>query len=434
MTAAIRVRPNPALVDDQLSVGVTGLDPGDAVTLSARLADDSRTTWRGRATFVVGPHGRLDRAGRAAAGAADVGELEGLLSQMAPEPPDRARWHPFKTALGATHVEIRADRDGREVAACDLTLQFVAPGVDRRPLCDDGLVGTVFEPSGTAAVRPVLVLGGSNGGCNEETAALLASRGLLAMALGYFDCPGLPDELVGIPLEYFERALGWLHRHPRARAGGVAVVGRSRGGELALLLGATFPVVDAVVAFVPSGIVHAGIHRGGATWHTDVPAWTLGGEPVPFLAHLREGAASAAPSGAETAPIACTPHYAADLADWEAIGRATIAVERTGGPILLLSGTEDAMWPASLFCELVMARLHAHRFAHRAEHRAFSGAGHRFVLPTLPGTVTDYAHPSDGRLYALGGSGPANARAGRLAHHAMLEWLREGAGEASGPA
>lgn len=57
----------------------------------------------------------------------------------------------------------------------------------------------------------------------------------------------------------------------------LAVWGASRGGELALLLGATFPEINAVAAWVPSGVVFwaLGIAEPGDT--RPRAAWTFRG-------------------------------------------------------------------------------------------------------------------------------------------------------------
>ncbi len=84
---------------------------------------------------------------------------------------------------------------------------------------------------------------------------MLASRGYAAFNLAYFAEPGLPRGLVNIPLEYFENAIRWMRAQPWLRDGFLAAWGPSRGGELALLLGATFPDINAVSAWVPSGVM-----------------------------------------------------------------------------------------------------------------------------------------------------------------------------------
>src|SRR5918999_3317438 len=128
-------------------------------------------------------------------------------------------------------------------------------GVVRKPVREEGLVGTLFLPDASAPRAAVLALGGAGGGLSEGAAETLAGEGFAALALAYFGLDGLPRELVEIPLEYFEGAIAWLGGHPEVDAGRVAVVGNSKGGELALLLGATYPrEVGAVVGYAPSPI------------------------------------------------------------------------------------------------------------------------------------------------------------------------------------
>ena len=148
---------------------------------------------------------------------------------------------------------------------------------------ENGLVGTLFRPAGDGPFPTVLVIGGSQGGqgFSGQCAALLAGHGYASLALSYFAGEGLPEHLVGIRLEYFARAMSWLRAQPYARDGGVAVVGRSRGGELALLLGATFPEVRTVVAYCPSNVVWGGI-RGGRM--VDRSAWAYRDRAVPHVA------------------------------------------------------------------------------------------------------------------------------------------------------
>ena len=111
----------------------------------------------------------------------------------------------------------------------------------RQPVREGGLVGTLFLPGASAPRAAVLALGGAGGGLSEGAAETFAREGFAALALAYFGLDGLPRELVEIPLEYFEGAISWLRRLPKVGAGRVAVVGNSKGGELALLLGAAYP-------------------------------------------------------------------------------------------------------------------------------------------------------------------------------------------------
>ncbi len=82
-------------------------------------------------------------------------------------------------------------------------------------------------------------------------------------------------------LERIERALCWLRDNPRVatRDGQVAVVGASKGAELALVLVATFPdLVGPVVAYAPTSVVWAGIdfNAPGAPLRS---SWSRAGRP-----------------------------------------------------------------------------------------------------------------------------------------------------------
>lgn len=101
------------------------------------------------------------------------------------------------------------------------------------------------------------MLGGSEGGlpCDSEP-SLLASHGFPTLALAYFGVPGLPSHLRLIPLEYFRRAFEWLGRQPGVDPAKLVVLGISRGGEAALLLGSTYPdLVHGVAEYVGSSKV-----------------------------------------------------------------------------------------------------------------------------------------------------------------------------------
>ena len=84
-------------------------------------------------------------------------------------------------------------------------------------------------------------------------------HGYTTFALAYFGVEGLPRELVKIPLEYFKKGFDWLRTQDTVDGRRLGVVGGSKGGELALLLGATFPEIKVVVARAPSGTPRAGV-------------------------------------------------------------------------------------------------------------------------------------------------------------------------------
>ena len=417
----ITAGPPTGLVDDPIRILVSEGRSGERVLLRGRLIDHSGLTWESWAEYRLDQNGAVDLAEAEPISGTYTGvDPAGLCWSMRPLDSAAARDH--SPTSGTRPITLRFTVEGGKetAAAVEVERGWIGPGVSREPLERDDLKAFLWVPAGPPPFRPVLSFGGSDGGVHEESAALLASRGFLTLALPYFRFPGLPPDLVSIPLEYFGRAIQHLAHDPRADGGGVGLVGRSRGGELSLLLAATFREVDAAVAYVPSGIVHSGIPASDESWQSDVPSWTWQGEPVPYLAHVAADASAASlPS-----PARLTPLYCADLSKWAEVQAAAIPVEKSSARLLLISGVDDAMWPSSLFSELVLGRLQAHGEGHRVRHIAYPAAGHRFNFPTLPGTVTASVHPADGRLYEYGGTPEGNSRAGLAAHIEAVTWLR----------
>jgi dienelactone hydrolase len=288
---------------------------------------------------------------------------------------------------------------------------------------EDGLVGTLFVPPGAGPHPVVITLSGSGGGLSEGGAALYASHGYAGFALAYFNYADLPDDLIEIPLEYFETAIRWLQRQPRLDGDRIAVAGTSRGGELVLLLGATFPAVKAVVAYVPSGIVHGGIGRSGVRGAS--PAWTHRGEAIPYIQPRPEKLSAEPPPPPKGEPIPLTPRFLRGLEDEEAAARAEIPVERINGPVLLISGKDDAMWPSTRLAEIARRRLEQHHFPHPYRHLAYADAGHMIGTPYLPTTVLASRHPLTGELFAYGGTPKGYAAAREDSWREILKMLSE---------
>jgi dienelactone hydrolase len=411
--------PRSALVDEPFAITVEKLSPGARVAISSRLVDDAGQTWSASATFRADATGRVDvrRDAPEAGGSYRGVEPMGLVWSLRPQKEGSGNPMLFRRRLDPMRMVIEVATDEGSASAT-LERLSVAPTVTRTEVRDRGLVGTLFEPAGTPAPA-LVVLGGSGGGLTEPLAALFASHGFAALALGYFAAPGLPEELKNIPLEYFETAFDWLRDRPSVRAERVGVVGSSRGGELALLLGATFPRVGAVVSYAPSALVYGGLGRTG----TGVtPAWLYRGEAVPWFQPSRP---PAPPAAAQSGPIPLTPGFLAGLEDRPAVERALIPVERVNGPILLVSGDDDQMWPSSRYASMVMSRLRERGHAFADQHLAYPGCGHLVNFPYVPTTVDASKHPITGHVFAYGGTPEGQAHAREDSWPRVLAFLRD---------
>lgn len=266
-------------------------------------------------------------------------------------------------------------------------------------ISEDGIVATLYTPPDVSGRLPgVITLGGSGGGLDEPTARysrLIAQRGYLVLQLAYFDAPGLPKDLELIPLEYFDTAINWLRAQPHVDPGRIGIVGGSIGGETALTVASHYPQIKVVIATMPSSVVWPGIvHHPGEPAST----YTLGGKPLPYL-----------PYGGPFTTIYGL--YAKGLLALDQHQDAIIPVEDINGPVMLVCGKSDTLWPSCPMSEQVAARLKAKHFGHRVALLEYADAGHAVF-----GKPHDPHSPGIDKLAELGGTPQGNnaARADSL--------------------
>jgi hypothetical protein len=111
--------------------------------------------------------------------------------------------------------------------------------------------------------------------------------------------------------------------------------------------------------------------------------------------------------------IRLAPAYLEFAADAKRADPAVIQVERIEGPVLLISGKEDALWPSAHFGELIVERARLNGFDFPLEHLSYGGAGHSIGAGFAPTTVNQGYHPIRKATIDLGGTpeGLAKARA-----------------------
>jgi dienelactone hydrolase len=416
----IVVEPRVATIDIARNITLHGFARGEPVTVTATLRHNDSSMWRGEAVFVADPEGHADlRMMAPSSGTYDGVSSMGLVWSMR----QTGESVPLGTPFDQTAVQTVRLTATAASGAADASFEqcFIAPGVQVRPIHEDGVVATLFTPPQPGPHPLVIVLSGSGGGLMEARAALFSAHGYAALALGYFGAPGLPPTLSQIPLEYFERALKWVRR--TLEPGFVALVGVSRGGELALLLGATMPgQIDAVAAYVPSSVTNGVLNAGRPGEHRHAAAWSWRGRNLPVLAQDNPRADwdlfDRAPP-----PKRQTPAFLAALGDAQATSRASIAVEQIRGPIMLISGRDDALWPSARFGELIAQRLAAAGYPYPVCHLCYDDAGHTIGYPYCPTTVLARAHPVSRLELAYGGTAAGNARASTESWPALLAFL-----------
>jgi dienelactone hydrolase len=416
----LQVAPMAGMVDQPVEIRVAGLRPGDRAEIHARLRDDRKRLWESHAVFVADGDGCVNLAGQEPVTGTYSGvDVMGLFWSMALDPARSGPPSSFvKKELPAAVVDLEVKAERGKTASARLERNFVAPGTEVRDVREEELVGRLFVPPGADKRPAVIVLGGSGGGLDWEKAGMISSHGYVTLALAYFGIPPLPRILRQIPLEYFATAVAWLRRQDSVRQNQIATLGASKGAELALLMGATFSEIRAVIGISSSGVHWQGFGKGPAA------SWTHAGcslpyAPVPMTRFRWESLFHLLTSQ----PVAFRRLYELALRNREAVQLAAIPVEKIRGPVLLISGSDDQVWPSGEMSRMIMERLAANGFPYPFEHLCCDSAGHSFRGPYSPATVVHTNHPGIPGEILLGGSPAANARGQRESWEKTIAFL-----------
>jgi dienelactone hydrolase len=398
----LQVIPDHAMVDESVAVRAGGLRPGEDIAIRAGLVDGAGKPWASEARFLADAQGAVDTSRQAPSeGSYKEVSSTGLIWSMKPTEKHTLAYTP-PPDLAPQAIEFRLVRIGGEVSTTQLEQLRLAKGV-RQIKVQGQLHGVLFVP-GTEGRHPgVLVLGGWEGGVPNEQAAWLASHGFAAFALAYFRYEGLPQALEGIPLEYFGGALTWMMNRLEILPDHIAVVGTQRGGELALQLGSMYGQIKAVVAYAPASFRHPAWASYGTP--TSLPyAWTWRGQPLGYMSMRLQRAPMANPAS---------------------VTHAAIRVEETRGPILLICGENDEVWPSSMMADAIVGRLKGVHFSYPVQVLKCPHAGHQAGRPEIvPSWQGALPHPVTGRGVIFGGTPKGDAESSLDAIPKVLEFLR----------
>jgi len=234
-----------------------------------------------------------------------------------------------------------------------------------------------FPPSGNEKSIAIMFIGGSEGGLpTYYDIKKYTSIGYPCYMVGYFGTKNTPDRLEMIPLEYLDNAISIFKTFPEVQDKKIIVYGGSKGGELALLLASTNKNIEGVIAAVPSSVVFQGL--GGKF----LSSWSYKDEPVPFVPFAPYDYSKIVNSQ-------YVELYKFSLDQKEAVEKAIIHVEKINGPILILTGKDDTMWPSTQMGEMIIKRLEYRNFSFWYKHIAYENAGHTLNENNMMGGTFD---------------------------------------------
>lgn len=400
-------------------IAVTGLAAAEPIDFQLTLRDARGQTWRSHARLRANLEGVADTATAAAEHGSYRGvDASGLFWSMQPDG-GHGSPAPFPLQPSAdgllfepVPMQLRVVRAGKEIATRTLLRRLSSTDVVAQVVDVQGQRGHLYAPRRAlqpGARTPALVtLGGAEGGIEAANAyaAWLASNGYIALAVAYYRAPGLPQDLIEVPIEPVQQAVDWLSRHARVDAQRIGLMGGSWGATVALAVASHEPRVRTVVSWVGSPAPFRGIRR-------DVP-------PADY-----RGVDRAALSW-QGKPLGYLP-YREDI-DWSrpdatharALEQAMLPIERINGPVMLVAGGDDQLGDSGRMAAVAQRWLSTRRTRPMADEVAWYGdAGHLIGQMLQPTTLRHDTGPH----VPVGGTPQGYARADREAGQRVLAFL-----------
>lgn len=423
MGPVIEVTPERSRIDAPIQITAAGLVPRERVTIRTRVVDGALREWESVAIVDADGAGVVDLSRMAPCeGSTYLGvDGQGLLWSM--KGPDQSK---FFTRNLPVELEYRSEllRGDSVIASAHFRRHF-GEDVTYEWVHEPPVVGTFARPNDGLPHPGVLLLHGSESADLAAAATLIASEGYSVLALRWFGCEDRPPHLVNVDLNDVDDVVTYMYNDDRVLGDRIAVIGMSRGAELALEVAADNVNVGLTIALSPSSIRQAGI---GENYSFKDPAWVRDGEPLEWVSGGSGFGMMVMylSSVIRRKPMRQTRGFLEDLhKKVEAVERSAIPVEKCNGPLVLIVGDDDGLWPSQEYAERIAGRLADAEWPGTLRVECLPGAGHFVGLPYALPSLPPMCILKPTLLFSIdfGGSASANAESARKVWQIVQEEL-----------
>ncbi|KAL0962687.1 hypothetical protein UPYG_G00343980 [Umbra pygmaea] len=339
------VQPTRGLVDEKIQVVVNNLPPLFPVTLHSLHHSEDKDYWEAFGHYTSSNLGMVTVTKDASLGGTYEGtEPMGLLWSMQPVPGSR-------TGLRLRKMDVLTPYDER---------WYLAPGVQRIDVREDGVKGTLFLPPGPGPFPGVLDLWGGGGGLVEYRSGLLASHGFVSMALEYLSSD--KDRTSRLEYKYFENAFRIVQQHPLVMKERIALFGLSLGTSVSLTMAAYSEVISPRCCVCISG---SHVHPLNISLHDVFTKFIENAHKTRFDEEGRMVWKDI------ILPIPSDPEEKVDMG-------------RIKCPLMLVVGEDDQNWATVESAEDMAQMMHAAGNKHLLTTLRYPGAGHLIEPPYTP--------------------------------------------------
>ncbi|XP_061583430.1 bile acid-CoA:amino acid N-acyltransferase-like [Cololabis saira] len=389
--------PARSLIDEQISIRGHVLPPHCPVTLRAQMHSDDGDLWESFAHYNTPASGTLSLTSDHSVGGSYLGcEPMGLFWGMEPAPGGREGLRlrkknvetPYNVHISLLEGHVSPSQGmGAELAAVTVERWYMAPGVRRIEIVQNGIVGTLFLPPGPGPCPAMLDMWGMGGGLPEYRSSLFASRGYASLSLAYIghkDLPG-PPNTVNVGDSYFKAAFQLLQDHCQVIADRVGIIGLSFGCYLALRIATVTGVKPSCVICIngPIGSAMLLTDKDGrrATFESSQKYWNYDDQGRVVFKEL-------------SLPANLSPE-------------SIIKLENVSCPLMYIVGEDDLNASSIETADVIEETLRSAGKSELFTRLSYPGAGHLIEPPYSPNSRTSMWSIKPKKLITVWGGHPA---------------------------
>ncbi|KAM3877888.1 peroxisomal succinyl-coenzyme A thioesterase-like [Diretmus argenteus] len=411
--------PARALIDEQITIKGHFLPPHSPVTVCAKMHSEDGDLWEAFSHYNTNENGVVNLSRDHSVGGSYLGcEPMGLFWGLQPAPGERDGLRLRKKNVETPYIVHVSLLDGHvspsesfkdggqstERAALTVERWYMAPGVRRIEIRQNGIVGTLFIPFGPGPFPAMLDMWGMGGGLVEYRSALFASRGFVSFSLAYIGHKELPGPLnrLNVGDAYFKSAFCLIQDHPQVCGDRIGVIGLSFGVFLALRLASQTGINPTCVICVngPMGSYNKLADADGRSeaFDGDQKHWTYDEQGYVSFREI-------------SSPANILPENNAKVEDVDC-------------PILYIAGEDDLSCASTDNANKIEEALRSVGREHLFSRLSYPGAGHLIEPPYTPNARASLWSIKPKKLITLWGGHPlTHAAAQEDAWKKMLEYM-----------
>ena len=218
--------------------------------------------------------------------------------------------------------------------------------------------------------RPlVIVIPGSGGNYMPDKYLFgLVESGYDVLSIAYVGKKKLPKAIELVPLEYLENVVLWSKNRFSKRK--IVLLSISKGAEYALTFASHFNLVDGIICYSPSAFVlpnHVTLDKT----ELQKSSWTFEGKEIPF--------AALKPFDDKAGMLTYKKYIDPIFSDGKQLNKSRIKVEAIKCNLLLLTGEDDLVWPATKMAHVIQSEIEKSNSSISVNHISYKKCGHQFV-------------------------------------------------------